>query len=300
MKKVIIVIAVVFAGIFAIIRHNKQKELEAVAVAALMDESALDIYIERIRKERDANKAKELAPEKKWGTAGTAVRTFFQNWESGRYNAMHAAIISPSNDADAFSDRLRSASTVNWRRMQILAETETKDGWDVDFAIEATSPESALAAVGVNAILEYQGAKGRFGNVEISPLILGIESFTAYKLKWRVIEKDGKTQIGAYPEKGQKGINLLSYVINDTIPMMRRMGMFQGQGRMPDVYEQMRTNMAFWLTFVKLEIGFDEEQMTKVTDKSLALINTGIKNIGLINKGVIAKLVLGKQPVLPQ
>lgn len=294
MKTAFLVIAIVFGLIFWKIHNDKQKAADSIAAVAQAKEDKLKAYVQRITRERDANKVKELNEDKPLGEAGMAVRTFFRHWKDGQYTEMHNMLASPAPDAANFPIRLQKA-TLNWRHLEIIGEKPEDTGWLVAFRIEVTSPESALAAVAIDEMAAYKNLKGEYSDMSLQPLILGIEKFTRYNLEWRVDKIDDKMRIEAYPGQNRKGINLLSYVMNDTIPLMRRLGVFQGAGAMPNIQDQIQSAMAFWLTIDSLELKMEKDGSDKIIKAAGPLIGQGRENLTLITEGVLAAQQQGRR-----
>ncbi len=298
MKTALVIVGIVFALIFWKLHHDKTVAADNIALAAKAKEDRLKDYVQKILREREANMVKELNENKPLGAAGMAVRAFFRHWKNGEYVEMRDMLATPTPDPESFPVRLQKA-TLNWRRLEITGEKPDGDGWLVAFHVEATSPESALAAVAIDETVSYRNLKGEFNDISIQPLILGIEKFTRFDMEWRVHQIDGKMRVEAYPGKDHKGVNLISYVMNDTLPLMRRIGMFQGMGAMPNLQEQVRSAMAFWLTIVSLELNWDKDGSGKIIEAAGPLIGQGHDNLTLITEGVLAALQQGHRPNLP-
>lgn len=285
-KTAIAIIAIVFALIFWKIHNDKEKAADLISSADRQKEARLKEYVIKINRQREANMVKELNATKPLGEAGTAVRTFFNFWKDGKYEELRAMLTAPPND-NHFVDRLRKAS-LNWRHVDILSEKPDGDGWKVTFNVEVTSPESALAAVTIDEMAAVKNLKGEYAAFSLQPLILGIETFTRLELTWGVAKIDGKMRIDAYPGKDKKGVNLISYVMNDTLPLLRHMGVFQGPGASTNTQEQVRSAMAFWMTFATLELNLDDAASTKLLKDADPLIGQGTANLKLMSEGVVA------------
>lgn len=299
MKIAFTVVAIVFALIIWKIHHDDEKAVEQIVATVQPAEDRFNEYMEKIKLQRDANAVKEINEKMPLGEAGSAVRTFFRHWKDGRYNEMRDMLSAPPYDPDSFAIQLRRAP-FNWRHLEIVNEKPDGDGWKVAFRLEITSPESALAAVAIDEDASYRDLKGAYAAYTIQPLILGIEKFTRFDFEWSVVKTDGKLWIGTFPDKKEKGIDLIGYITNDSLATMRLIGMFQGPGAGQNIQEQVRTVMALWLTFADPELNLDEKRSAQVIKDAMALIVKGKDNLKLINDGVVAIRLQGRTPTIPQ
>jgi hypothetical protein len=204
-----------------------------------------------------------LIGDKKLGSGGSLVQSFFKNWESKNYSEMHAQTIF-SREQGFFVERILN-TPIERRNFKILSENQVGKDWEVEVSMEVTDIKSALASTLIN-LEHYPEPNSLRRNLLVTPAFLGIQEFMPVKQTWSILNVDGKyfIDICSAGSKKKRHENIMNYILD--------------AGILPPLRDW-KAATGIWLAMVMMDLNLPIEDTDRILDASLALKERGEKEL---------------------